>query len=56
MRWLMKKIAPASPGYAKIIDEINKPSSYNRLKNIAKTELDSLGGQTMTVLKMLKRL
>ena len=35
------------PGYAqKIINEINKPSSYNRLKNIALTELDSLGSQT----------
>lgn len=42
-----KKLHEQVPGYAqKIIDEINKPSSYNRLKNIAKTELDSLGSQT----------
>ena len=42
-----KKLHDEVPGYAqKIIDEINKPSSYNRLKNIAKTELDSLGSQT----------
>ena len=35
------------PGYAqKIIEEINKPSSYNRLKNIAQTEVDSLGSKT----------
>jgi Paraquat-inducible protein A len=42
-----KKLHKDVPGYAqKIIDEINKPSSYNRLKNIAQTELDSLGSQT----------
>jgi hypothetical protein len=35
------------PGYAqKIIDEVNKPSSYNRLKKIAQTEIDSLGSKT----------
>jgi hypothetical protein len=43
----VKKLHKEVPGYAqKIIDEINKPSSYNRLKNIAQTELDSLGSQT----------
>jgi hypothetical protein len=42
-----KKLHEDVPGYAqKIIDEINKPSSYNRLKNIAQIELDSLGSQT----------
>jgi hypothetical protein len=42
-----KKLHEEVPGYAqKIIDEINKPSSYNRLKNIAQTELDSLGSKT----------
>jgi hypothetical protein len=42
-----KKIHEEVPGYAqKIIDEINKPSSYNRLKKIAESELDSLGSQT----------
>jgi Paraquat-inducible protein A len=42
-----KKLQDQVPGYAqKIIDEINKPSSYNRLKRIAQTELDSLGSQT----------
>jgi hypothetical protein len=42
-----KKLHQDVPGYAqKIIDEINKPSSYNRLKNIVQTELDSLGSQT----------
>ncbi|MFI5152964.1 MAG: paraquat-inducible protein A [Chitinophagales bacterium] len=42
-----KKLHQEVPGYAhKIIDEINKPSSYNRLKNIAQIELDSLGNQT----------
>ena len=43
----VNKIHEQVPGYAqKIIDEINKPSSYNRLKNIAQTELDSLGSKT----------
>ena len=43
----VKKIHEQVPGYAqKIMDEINKPSSYKRLKNIASTELDSLGSQT----------
>ncbi|HTB25599.1 MAG TPA: paraquat-inducible protein A [Puia sp.] len=42
-----KKLHEEVPGYAqKIIDEVNKPSSYNRLKRIAQTELDSLGSQT----------
>ena len=42
-----KKIQDQVPGYAqKIIDEINKPSSYSRLKHIALTELDSLKSQT----------
>ncbi len=41
------KIQKAVPGYAqKIIDEINKPSSYSRLKNIALTELDSMKSKT----------
>ncbi len=42
-----KKLHQEVPGYAqKIINEINKPSSYSRLKNVALTELDSLGSQT----------
>ncbi len=42
-----KKLHQQVPDYAqKIIDEINKPSSYRRLKDIASTELDSLGSQT----------
>jgi len=42
-----KKLHQQVPGYSqKIIDEINKPSSYKRLKNIAQTELDSLGSKT----------
>lgn len=42
-----KKLHEEVPAYAqKIIDEINRPSSYNRLKNIAQIELDSLGSQT----------
>lgn len=42
-----KKLHQQVPGYAqKIIDEINKPSSYQRLKRIAQSELDSLGSQT----------
>jgi hypothetical protein len=42
-----KKLHEEVPGYSqKIIDEINKPSSYNRLKRIAQSELDSLGIQT----------
>jgi len=40
------KLKSQVPAYAqKIIDEINKPSSYNRLKRIAQAELDSLGSQ-----------
>ncbi len=43
----VENIKKQVPAYAqKIIDEINKPSSYSRLKNIAQTELDSLGSQT----------
>ncbi len=42
-----QKLHEEVPGYAqKIIDEINKPSSYNRLKRIAQTEIDSLGTKT----------
>lgn len=42
-----KKIQKEVPSYSqKIIDEINKPSSYSRLKNIALTELDSLKTRT----------
>ncbi len=42
-----KKLHQEVPGYAqKIINEINKPSSYSRLKHIAQIELDSLGSQT----------
>ena len=42
-----KKLHEEVPGYSqKIIDEVNKPSSYSRLKRIAQTELDSLGSQT----------
>jgi Paraquat-inducible protein A len=42
-----KKLHEQVPGYAqKIISEINKPSSYTRLKRIAQTELDSLGSKT----------
>jgi len=43
----VKKLHEQVPAYAqKIIDEINKPSSYSRLKKIAQTELDSMGRQT----------
>ena len=42
-----KKLHQQVPAYAqKAIDEINKPASYNRLKSIAQTELDSLGSKT----------
>ncbi len=42
-----KKLHEEVPSYSqKIIDEVNKPSSYSRLKRIAQTELDSLGSQT----------
>jgi hypothetical protein len=41
------KIQKEVPSYAqKVIDEINKPSSYSRLKNIALTELDSMKSKT----------
>jgi hypothetical protein len=42
-----KKLQEKVPGFAdKIMSEINKPSSYRRLKNIAETELNKLGEQT----------
>ncbi len=42
-----KKLKEKVPGFAdKIMSEINKPSSYRRLKRIAQSELDSLGKQT----------
>jgi len=42
-----KKLQEKVPGFAdKIMSEINKPSSYRRLKNIAQTELNKLGEQT----------
>jgi hypothetical protein len=42
-----KSLQEKVPGFAqKIIDEVNKPSSYRRLKNIAHSEVDSLGKQT----------
>ena len=41
------KIQKEVPGYSqKIIDEINKPSSYSRLKHVVLTELDSLKTRT----------
>jgi hypothetical protein len=40
------------PGYAAlIVDELKKPESYTRLKNIAQIELDSLGSQTYDLSK-----
>jgi hypothetical protein len=40
------KLHQEVPGYSqKIMDEINKPSSYRRLKDIAQMEVDSLGIQ-----------
>jgi hypothetical protein len=42
-----EKLKEKVPGFAdKIMSEINKPSSYRRLKRIAQSELDSLGKQT----------
>lgn len=42
-----KNLEEKVPGFAdKIMLEINKPSSYRRLKRIAQSELDSLGKQT----------
>jgi hypothetical protein len=42
-----KKLQEKVPGFAdKIMSEINKPSSYRRLKRMAQSELDSLGKQT----------
>jgi hypothetical protein len=52
-----KKLHQQVPAYAqKIIDEINKPSSYNRLKKIAQIELDSLGNQTYDSSKNAEKL
>lgn len=43
----VKKLHQQVPEYSKkIIEEINKPASYNRLKSIAQTELDSMGSKT----------
>jgi len=42
-----KDLHDSVPAYSqKIINEINKPSSYRKLKNIALEELDSLGTKT----------
>jgi hypothetical protein len=42
-----KKLHDKVPGFAdKIMSEVNKPSSYRRLKNIAQTEVNKLGEQT----------
>jgi hypothetical protein len=42
-----KKLQEMVPGFSdKIMSEVNKPSSYRRLKNIAQTELNKLGEQT----------
>jgi Paraquat-inducible protein A len=42
-----KDLHDSVPAYSqKIIDEINKPSSYRKLKSIALKELDSLGSKT----------
>jgi hypothetical protein len=42
-----KKLHEEVPGFAdKIMSEINKPSSMNRLKDIAKTKVNQLGIQT----------
>jgi len=42
-----KDLHDSVPAYSqKIINEINKPSSYRKLKNIALEELDSLGSKT----------
>ena len=42
-----KSLQEKVPGFAdKIMSEIDKPSSYRRLKHIAQSELDSLGKQT----------
>jgi hypothetical protein len=42
-----KKLQEEVPGFSqKIMEEINKPSSYRRLKDIAETELGQLGKQT----------
>jgi Paraquat-inducible protein A len=46
------KLHAEIPGYAAlIVDELNKPESYTRLKNIAQIELDSLGSQTYDLSK-----
>jgi hypothetical protein len=42
-----KNLQEQVPGFSqKIMEEINKPSSYHRLKDIAQTELGQLGKQT----------
>jgi hypothetical protein len=52
-----KKLQEKVPGFAdKIMSEINKPSSYRRLKNIAQSELDSLGKQTYDSSKAVEKL
>jgi Paraquat-inducible protein A len=51
-----KKLQEKVPGFAdKIMSEINKPSSYRRLKNIAQSELDSLGKQTYDSSKAVEK-
>lgn len=46
------KLHAEIPGYsALIIEELNKPESYARIKNIAQIELDSLGSQTYDLSK-----
>lgn len=46
------KLRAEIPGYSRlIVNELNKPESYKRLKNIALIELDSLGNQTYDLSK-----
>ena len=52
-----KKLHESVPGYSqKIISEINKPSSYRRLKNIAQVQLDSLGSKTYDSSRVAQRM
>jgi len=52
-----KKLQEKVPGFAdKIIQEINKPSSYRRLKNIAQTEVNDLGKKTYDSSKAAEKL
>lgn len=52
-----KKLQEKVPGFAdKIIQEINKPSSYRRLKDIAQTEVNDLGKQTYDSSKAAEKL